>query len=129
MKTFVGLWASSATFGVVIAAVYYIWSHGELAGTILLGVMALGLTFAAGYAIVAEREANLSGDRACDNNQTARGEDLGVFTTQSAWPILLAFCVLVVLVGALWVPFLLVAGIAAMLLILLRLGAESSRTG
>ncbi|MGA7747445.1 MAG: hypothetical protein WCA52_10615 [Candidatus Aquilonibacter sp.] len=64
MKTFVGLWASSATFGVVIAAVYYIWSHGELAGTILLGVMALGLTFAAGYAIVAEREANLSGDRA-----------------------------------------------------------------
>ncbi len=64
-----------------------------------------------------------------DNNQAARGEDLGVFTTRSAWPILLAFCVLVVLVGALWVPLLLFAGIAAMLLILWRLGAESSRTG
>ncbi|MGB6060151.1 MAG: cytochrome c oxidase subunit 4 [Candidatus Aquilonibacter sp.] len=129
MKTFVGLWASSATFGVVIAAVYYIWSHGELAGTVLLGTMAIGLAFAAGYAIVAERDANLSGDRAVDNNQAARGEDLGVYTTRSAWPILLAFCVLVVLVGALWVPLLLFAGIAAMLLILWRLGAESSRTG
>ncbi len=120
---------SSATFGIVIAAVYYFWSHGELAGTILLGTMAIGLTFAAGYAIVAERDANLSGDRAADDNRADRGEDLGVFTTRSAWPILLAFCVLVVLVGALWVPFLLFAGIAAMLLILWRLGGESSRTG
>ena len=129
MKTFVGLWMSSATFGVVIATVYYFWSHGELAGTMLLGTMAIGLTFAAGYAIVAERDANLSGDRASDSSRAERGEDLGVFTTRSAWPILLAFCVLVVLIGALWIPFLLFAGIAAMLLILWRLGAESNRTG
>ena len=128
MKTFVGLWMSSATFGIVIAAVYYFWSHGELAGTILLGTMALGLTFAAGYAFVAERDAKLSGDRASASNQVEGGADLGVYTTRSAWPILLAFSVLGVLVGALWVPFLLFAGIAAMLLILWRLGAESSRT-
>jgi hypothetical protein len=128
VKTFVLLWTSSATFGIVIATVYYFWSHGELAGTILLGTMAVGLMFAAGYAIVAERGAKLDGDRARDDNQAAAGEDLGVYTTTSAWPILLAFSVLVVFVGALWIPFLLFAGIAALLLILSRLGAESSRT-
>jgi hypothetical protein len=128
MKTFVALFLSSAAFGIVIAVVYNLTSH-ELAGTFLLGIMAAALTFAAGYAIVAEREANLDGDRQDECMDEAAGEDLGIFTTSSAWPILMAFSVLVFLVGAVWVPFLLFAGLAAMLLILWRLAAESNRTG
>ena len=128
MKTFVALFLSSATFGIVIATVYDLTSH-ELAGTFLLGIMAAALVFAAGYALVAERDANLDGDRKDESMGQAAGEDLGIFTTSSAWPILMAFSVLVFLIGAIWVPFLLFTGLAAMLLILWRLGAESNRTG
>ncbi|HEY8296506.1 MAG TPA: cytochrome c oxidase subunit 4 [Candidatus Baltobacteraceae bacterium] len=127
MKTFVTLFISSATFGIVIAAVYYVWSRGEWAGTLLLGLMAIGLTFASGYAILAERDADLDGDRKDLENADAAGEDLGIYTTSSAWPILMAFSVLVFLIGAVWIPFLLAVGLAAMLLVLWRLGAESSR--
>jgi len=128
MKTFVALFLSSAAFGVAIAVVYNITSH-ELAGTFLLGIMASALVFAASYAILAERDADLDGDRKDERVGEAAGEDLGIFTTSSVWPILMAFSVLIFLIGAIWVPFLLFAGLAAMLLILWRLGAESNRTG
>ena len=127
MKTFAVLFFSSAIFGVAIAAIYYVWSHGELAGTLLLTCMALGLTFALTYALVAEREADLHGDREDDDNLAAAGERLGVFTTRTPWPPIVAFCVLLILVGALWVPFLLAAGLLGLLISLWRLGAESSR--
>jgi len=128
MKTFVALFLSSAAFGIAIAVVYNITSH-ELAGTFLLGIMASALVFAASYAILAERDADLDGDRKDERVGEAAGEDLGIFTTSSVWPILMAFSVLIFLIGAVWVPFLLFAGLAAMLLILWRLGAESNRTG
>lgn len=128
MKTFVALFLSSAAFGIAIAVVYDVTSH-ELAGTFLLGIMAAALVFASGYAIFAEREADLDGDHKEQRMDQAAGEDLGIFTTSSAWPILMAFSVLVFLVGVVWVPFLLFCGLAAMLLILWRLVAESNRAG
>lgn len=125
MKTFVGLFVSSAIFGIAIALTYHLTSH-EFAGTLLLGMMAAALLFAAGYALLAEREADLDGDRNEPIAQAA-GEDLGIYTTASSWPILMAFSVLVFLVGVVWIPFLAFAGLAAMLLVLWRLGAESNR--
>ncbi len=128
MKTFVGLFISSAVFGIAIATIYELTSH-EMTGTFLLGIMAAALIFAAGYAIFAEREANLDGDRNDERMEQAAGEDLGIFTTSSAWPILMAFSVLVFLVGVVWVPLLLIVGLTAMLLIVWRLVAESNRIG
>jgi hypothetical protein len=126
MKTFVALFLSSAAFGIVVAVIYW-FSSREAAGTFLLGLMGTGLCLAAGYSIVAERDADLDGDLPDLRNEEVAGEDLGIFTTETAWPILLAFSTLLVLIGVVWVPFLAFAGIVGMLLILWRLGAESSR--
>lgn len=126
MKAFVSLFFSSAAFGIVVATIYWFVSH-EPAGTILLGLMGSGLCFAAGYSILAEREADLDGDRPELRNADVSGEDLGIFTTQTAWPILLAFSTLAFIVGAVWFPLLAFTAFAAILLIIWRLGAESSR--
>ena len=128
MKTGVGLFISSALFGIAIATVYWFSSH-HYAGTILLGLMATALAFATVWSIAAEREASLDGDDPQMQQSDAAGEDLGIFTTASAWPILIACSALVMLLGAVWSPFLLFVGIAAILLILWRLGAESARVG
>lgn len=128
MKTGIGLFVSSALFGIAIAAAYWFSSH-HYGGTILLALMAAALAFATIWATAAEREADLDGDDPEMRQSDAAGEDLGVFTTASAWPILLAFSVLVLLLGALWSPFLLFVGAAAVVLILWRLGVESARVG
>lgn len=128
MKTGVGLFINSALFGIAIATVYWFSSH-HYAGTILLGLMATAFAFATVWSILAEREASLDGDDPQMQQSDAAGEDLGVFTTSSAWPILIACSALVMLLGAVWSPFLLYVGIAALLLILWRLGAESARVG
>jgi len=128
MKTGVGLFISSALFGIAIATIYWFSSH-HYGGTILLGLMAAALAFATVWAIAAEREATLDGDDPQMQQSDAAGEDLGIFTTASAWPILMACSVLALLLGAIWSPFLLFVGIAAILLIVWRLGAESARVG
>lgn len=128
MRTGVGLFISSALFGIAIATVYWFSSH-HYGGTILLGLMATALSFATVWSIAAEREAALDGDDPQMQQSDASGEELGIFTTASAWPILLACSVLVMLLGAVWSPFLLFVGIAAIVLILWRLGAESARVG
>ena len=57
------LFISSAVFAIAIAMAYWLVAH-EITGTFLLGFMAFALSFVAGYMIVAEREADLWGDRA-----------------------------------------------------------------
>ncbi len=126
MKAFITLFLSSATFGAVAAIVYW-FSSREIIGTLMLGLMALGLSFAAGYALLAERNAQLPGDEETIQHKETAGEVLGVFTKESAWPILLAFSILALFVGVVWSPFVAAAGLAAMLLILWRLSAESAR--
>jgi di/tricarboxylate transporter len=56
------LFISSAVFAIVIAVAYWRVAH-EIVGTFLLAFMAFALVFVAGYMIVAEREADLHGDR------------------------------------------------------------------
>ncbi len=127
MKTFVGLFLSSATFSAAICIVYWFSSH-EKAGTFLLGFMMLAFCWAAGYSYISEKETHLVGDRSIDPSQAA-GEDVGIFTKFTPWPFLLAVSILVLLVGVVWSDFLIFAGIAGMLLCLWRLGAESARVG
>lgn len=126
MRSFIALFGGSGVFGAIAAIVYWFVSH-DYAGTILLGLMAIGLSFAAGYALLAERDAKLAGDSETPQHKETAGEDLGIFTTESAWPILLAFSILWLLIGVVWSPFMMYTGVGAMLLILWRLGAESAR--
>lgn len=126
MKTFVGLFFSSAMFGVVTSIGYWFSSH-DYTGTLLLGFMAIGLGFAAGYAYLAEKSAHLEGDEPDLQHKQAAGADLGIFTKESAWPIVLAFSILWFVIGLVWSDFMIFTGAAAMLLAIWRLGAESAR--
>lgn len=123
-----GLFAIAAAFGAAIAVAYWFVAHEEATGTALLGVMAAALAFAAGYAVVAERDADLEGDDPNETTLRVTGEELGIFTTNSPWPILIALCTLALLTGALWSPLLGLAGLVGMLLCFWRLGAESARS-
>lgn len=128
MKTFAGLFASSSIFGASIALIYWFASH-DYTGTFLLGFMFIALGYAAGYAFIAERNAKLSGDDPQLMHRQAAGEDVGIVTTESPWPIVLAFSILWFVVGLLWSDFMIFTGLAAMLIALWRLGAESARVG
>lgn len=127
MRTFVGIFLVSAAFGIAIAIAYFFLAHEEGAGTALLGFLGAALTFAALYAVVAERDADLAGDYPDRSSDEAAGEDLGIFTTESPYPILIAICTLAVLTGMLWSPLLGIAGLVGLVLCFWRLGAESSR--
>jgi hypothetical protein len=127
MKSFVGLFGVASLFGLAIAVAYWFIAHEEGAGTALLGFMFAALAFATGYAILAERDADLEGDNPCRTNADVAGEDLGIFTSASPYPILIALCTLALLTGILWSPLLGIAGLVGMLLCFWRLGAESSR--
>ena len=128
MKTFVGLFLSSAGFAAAAAIVYWYASH-EYAGTFMLGFMFCALTFAAGYAMIAERNAHLAGDDPELDQTEAAGEDVGIFTKETAWPGLLAFSILWTFIGVVWSDFMIFTGLAAILLCLWRLAAESARVG
>jgi hypothetical protein len=128
VKTFVGLFGSSSVFALVICIIYWFSSH-EYAGTLFLGFMCCALAFAAGYALLAEREGQLAGDDGQLNHKERAGEDVGIVTKETPWPVLLAFSILWFLLGLVWSDFMIFTGLAAMLLCIWRLGAESSRVG
>jgi len=128
MKSFVGIFLVSAAFGAAIAIAYFFFAHEEGAGTALLGFMGAALAFAALYAVVAERDADLPGDYPYESSDEVAGEDLGVFTTETPYPILIAVCTLAIMTGMLWSPLLGIAGLIGLLLCFWRLGAESART-
>jgi hypothetical protein len=127
VKTGIALFVSSTAFGVAIAAAYWFSSH-HAGGTILLALMGTGLAFAALWALVAERDADLAGDDPSISQRQAAGEDIGIFSTASAWPILMAASIAVTLAGMVWSIPVLVAGLACITLISWRLGAESARS-
>jgi len=127
VKTFIAFFAGSAIFGCVTGLAYWFIAHEEATGTVLLGCMAAALAFAAGYAVIAEKNADLPGDDPGRPPEAAAGEDLGIFTSYSAWPILVAVSALAMLVGMLWSPLVGFSGLIALLLCLWRLGAESAR--
>ena|SRR6185437_12684476 len=127
MKTFVGLFSIAGAFGAAIAVAYYFVAHEETVGTAMLAVMTAALVLCAGYAVVAERAAALEGDEATATPADAAGDDLGIFTTQSAYPILAATFVLATLLGVLWSPIVAAIASSCLALTLWRMGAESAR--
>ena len=128
MKAFVAIFFSSTAFGVAILVAYFIVAHQETTGTALLAIMAAALAFAATYAVVAERNADLDGDGEDLTYRDRSGEDLGVFTTHSAWPILVAIAGALTIAGVMWSPLLAAISLLGLILCLWRLGAESART-
>ena len=92
------LFLSSAAFACVIAVAYWIVAH-EPAGAFLLGFMAFALTFVAGYMIVAERDADLTGDRDDAAAADAAGELVGTYTIRSPLPFWTAFAAAALLLG------------------------------
>jgi hypothetical protein len=126
VKTGISLFLSSTAFGIAIATAYWLSSH-HVGGTILLALMGTGLAFAALWALLAERDADLSGDDPRMLQSQAAGEEIGIFTSASAWPILMAAAVAVTLAGMVWSIPVLVAGLICITLIGWRLGAESAR--
>lgn len=128
MKAFVALFASTALFALSICVIYWYSSH-DRGGALLLGFMCVALAFAAGYAFITEKNAAFEGDDPHLQHEEAAGEDVTIVTKESPWPAVLAFSVLWMLVGLLWSDFMLFTGLAAILLALWRLGAESARVG
>lgn len=127
MRTFVGLFFSSTAFGLVILIAYWFVAHEETTGSILLAIMTVALAFCAMYAIVAEKNAHVDGDGQELTPKDTVGEDIGIYTTRSAYPILLVLSVLFLLLGLLYSPLLAVVAFIALILCLWRLGAESAR--
>lgn len=126
MKTYAGLFFSSALFGLAICVVYWFSSH-ERAGALLLGFMTIAMTWAAGYSLIGERHSNLPGDDPHMQHKEAAGEEVAIVTKTSPWPICLAFSILWMLIGVIWSDFMIFSGLVAILLCLWRLASESSR--
>ncbi len=108
------LFISSAAFGVVIAVAYWFTSH-ESIGTFMLGIMAFGLSFVAGYMIVAEREADLIGDKGDATVESGAGELVGTYTVRSPLPLGAALAVTFAALGIVVSPAIAVLGILAAL--------------
>jgi hypothetical protein len=81
----------------------------------MLGIMAFGLSFVAGYMIVAEREADLIGDRKDATVQSGAGELVGTYTVTSPLPLGAALAVTFVALGTVLSPVVAVLGILAVL--------------
>jgi hypothetical protein len=108
------LFLSSATFAIVIAVAYWLVAR-EPAGTMLLGFMAFGLSFVAGYMIVAEREADLWGDAGGADNAEAAGETVGSYSIRSPLPIASAAALAAICLGLVISPTIAALGIIAAL--------------
>ena len=108
------LFLSSAGFGIAIALAYWFTSR-EIVGTFMLGVMAFGLSFVAGYMIVAEREADLIGDEKNATMQSGAGELVGTYTVTSPLPLGSALAVTSIGLGIVVSPAIAVLGILAVL--------------
>ena len=103
MKIAVRLFVSSMLFALGIAGAYA-WATRDPVGTVLLLMMAAAMIVVAGFILVAEKEANLASDAPQATPAASSGEDLGVFTLESYWPILGAAGTTLLLVGVVFLP-------------------------
>jgi hypothetical protein len=124
MNVGLGLFLSSASFGIAIAIAYWFSAHDDT-GTWLLGMMGIALGFAAGYMIVAEREARLAGDQPNGSNEESAGERVGTYTLRSPWPFCAAIAAAFVLIGAVYNLPVAVAAFVSLLVTLTMLIRES----
>jgi hypothetical protein len=110
------LFISSAVFSIVISVAYWLVAH-EIVGTFLLAFMAFALTFVVGYMIVAEREADLYGDRNDAKVSDGAGEVVGTYSTRSPLPIWTAFAVTCIGLGLVISPTLAALGVIGALVL------------
>ncbi len=116
MKIGLRLFISSALFSIVISVAYWLVAH-EIVGTFLLAFMAFALTFVAGYMIVAEREADLYGDRNDAKVSDAAGEVVGTYSTRSPLPVWTALAVTCIGLGLVISPTLAALGVIGALVL------------
>jgi hypothetical protein len=79
--------------------------------------MAFGLSFVAGYMIVAEREADLIGDRKNAEIADGAGELVGTYTIRSPLPIVTAAALTCIGLGIVVSPTIAVLGLLAILVL------------
>lgn len=103
MKIGVRLLVSSMIFALVIASIYGATTH-DVIGVLFLGFMAVALIVVTIFIVVAEREANLAGDRKDLSASDVAGEDLGTFSLESYWPILAAAGTVILIFGVVFAP-------------------------
>jgi hypothetical protein len=108
------LFISSAVFGIAIAVAYWVTSH-EIVGMLLLAIMAFGLSFVAGYMIVAEREADLVGDKKGADMRAGAGELVGTYTVRSPLPLAIAAAIACLGLGIVLSPTFAILGLIAIL--------------
>jgi hypothetical protein len=108
------LFVSSAVFSIAIAVAYWLVAY-EITGTFLLGFMAFALSFVAGYMIVAEREADLWGDKADAKVSDAAGELVGTYSIRSPLPFWTALALTCIGLGVAISPTLVALGAIALL--------------
>ena len=123
MKTTQRIFVSSCAFGLTVALAYRL-DTGELVGTILLGLFGAAFAFVVGYLATTGRGAQLDGD---DDRTPAElaGERIGVFSLESPWPLVLALCSAMLLVGVVLHPWLAAIALAGFLYAIWRLVLES----
>ena len=118
------LFVSSALFGTTIAVVYWLSAHDDT-GTALLGLMAVALFFGAGYMYLAQRHADLVGDRKEAGPGDERGVRIGVFTVRSPWPVIAACGAFALLFGLIVSAAVALAGFAILVWAIVGLVVES----
>jgi hypothetical protein len=103
MKIGVRLFVSSMIFAIGIASLYGYFTR-DIIGVIFLGMMSFAMIVCATYIVVAEREANLAGDKEEMEPKDVIGEEIGSFTLESYWPIVAALGTVLVVFGAAYAP-------------------------
>lgn len=118
------VFALSMAFGLVVAAAYW-FDTREAAGTILLGVMGIGFVWVISYLLGTRKTTRFDGDEERVPSELA-GEHIGVFATESPWPIMLALASAALLIGIVLHPMLGVFAVLALFIILWQLVREST---
>ena len=103
MKIAVRLFLSSMIFAIVIAGAYA-WATKDLVGSVLLITMAIAMLVLAIFTVVAEKEANLASDSQETPSSALAGENLGVFSLESYWPVMGAAGTVLLVMGVVFLP-------------------------
>jgi hypothetical protein len=124
VRTGIAIFGGSMLFGLVMAAAYW-FDTKEALGTILFGMMGVGLLWVAGYMFATRRTTRFDGDEERAPSELA-GESIGVFATESPWPIVLAFATMSFVVGTVLHPWLAFFALIGLFVIFWELVREST---
>jgi hypothetical protein len=108
------LFLSSAAFSVAISISYWFIAR-EITGTFLLGFMAFAVSVIACYMIVAEKDADLWGDKDDATMKDAAGQLIGTYSIRSPLPFWSGLAIAIILVGLVISPTIAALGFLATL--------------